>query len=150
MSKSKWGPVQAPAMKLSEESAASQVHELLAYYSIDIDELESADVKKAMESGLNRLASYYRRGLVENKRDGSKLQVIQHLEANTGTAATITYGELSGQHKVAMDGFEPKAQYQRQQALMASLGGLTDDAIKSLHGVDLSVCETLALVFLQA
>jgi hypothetical protein len=33
---------------------------------------------------------------------------------------------------------------------MASLAGVTDDAIKGLHGVDLSVCETLALVFLQA
>jgi hypothetical protein len=151
MSKSKWAPEVQPQKKISDDSAAAQVKELIAYYSINPDELESEDVRKAVESGLNRLSSYYARGFLENKigTDG-KLSVIQYLQGNTGTAKELSYGELSGQHKVAMDGFDPKANYQRQHALMASLAGVTDDAIKGLHGVDLSVCETLALVFLQA
>ena len=107
-------------------------------------------MKAATETGFNRLQNYFRRGLIEIRRDAGKFVIVQHLEAAPGDIKEIVYQELRGELKAAMDGFKQTDSYKRQHALLGALSGLGDTAIRALRGVDLSVAETLALVFMSA
>ena len=57
---------------------------------------------------------------------------------------------LQRKHKIVMDSYDAKAFYKRAYALMGSLSGLGDDAMRLLRGVDLQVVEALGIVFLAA
>jgi hypothetical protein len=61
---------------------------------------------------------------------------------------TLTYKEMCGKHKRAMDGFKDGTMFERQQALLGSLCGLGKDAIGALRGFDLKIAEAISLCFL--
>jgi hypothetical protein len=115
------------------------------YYEIDIEEIEDKDLQKAIKQGYERLIKAVRLERLEIKiEDGIK--VIQKLKSGS---EIITYREIDGVAKSEMAGKLPDDLYGRAYALMGSLSGLGESAIKRLKGVDLSLTEVLGLIFLS-
>ena len=135
--------------KLSEEAARAQVLELLEFYGIDVDAITEDERKRATESMLDALVRYFRLGFLEVVK-APTFKVVQHLQRAPGEVTTIEYTEIQGKHKIVMDSYDAKAFYKRAYALMGSLSGLGDDAMRLLRGVDLQVVEALGIVFLAA
>ena len=134
--------------KISEETAAKSVMELVQHYRIDIESLPDADQKNALEGAMNILQGAFRRGLLETEIDNDgRMNVIQTLEEN---GQVLTYKEMCGKHKQAMDGYPEGTMFERQQALLGSLRGLGKDAIGKLRRFDLKVAEALSICFLAA
>jgi hypothetical protein len=136
--------------KVNEEAAQASLMELLEFYRVDVDDIEDAAQKGGAESILNKLKGAYMRGAIENLRDDKGFQIVQHLEAPPADVKAITYSELKGIHKLAMDGYKETETVHRQHALLGSLSGLGAPAIKTLAACDLSVAECLAFVFFSA
>lgn len=137
-----------PKEVIAEEPARAQVQAILDHYQIDVEGIPDGDVRRGTEGALEKLMSFARQGLFEVQ--ASPFQIIQHLAHPPGEASTITYPELSGKHKVAMDACEPKAMYKRIHALMAAMSELNEDLFRRLTGVDLSCMECLGMLFLSA
>jgi plasmid stabilization system protein ParE len=129
---------------LSKESAANELKKLFDYYEIDIDEIEDKDLKKAIQQGYDRLIKAVRLGRLKVNIDGG-IKVIQTLR---GSSETIEYKEIDGTAKTQMDGKARDDYYGKSYALMGSLSGLGEAAIKKLKGVDISLAEVLGLIFL--
>lgn len=128
--------------KISAESAAAQVDELLDYYDVD----PKSDMGAAVRSKLIR---YYQRGDLEHLRDDKgRIKIRQHLREAPGAVSAYEYGALTGAARVAMDTYNPQEFYQRLHALMGGLSGLGEAALLALTGRDRQVMETLAQVFL--
>lgn len=130
---------------ISKETAEKELSKLMDYYEISLDTIEDEEVKRMIQAGYDRLVKAVRLGRLQIKIENG-LQVIQKLRS-TGTE--IVYREIDGEAKAAMDGHDPKAYNKRAHALMGSLSGLGEAAIKKLKGVDLSLCEVLGLIFLS-
>jgi hypothetical protein len=142
---SKWSRKGEPEKtKISAESAEASVRELMDFYKVDIDEYENAQAKAGMELILTKLQKAYMREKLENKRTDGKFKIVLHCE---GTRGEITFDELSGEHKLAMDGYDEKQNVAKQHALLGSMSGLGAKAIEKLAPVDLSIAECLATVF---
>jgi plasmid stabilization system protein ParE len=131
--------------KLSVETAQNELKKMLDYYEIDIDTIEDGKLKDAIKSGYDRLIKAVRLGRLEIKLEKG-IEVIQTLRSN-GTK--ISYREIDGVAKAAMDGCPADAFNRKAQILMGSLCGMGEAAIKQLKGVDLSLCEVLGLIFLS-
>ncbi|GHV16136.1 hypothetical protein FACS189493_1420 [Spirochaetia bacterium] len=146
---SKWAlPKDETEYKISEETAAKSVMDLVKHYRIDIDALPNTDAQKSLEGALSVLQDGFRRGLLETEiDDDGNMKVIQHLEMN---GQTLTYKEMCGKHKRAMDGYPEGTMFERQQALLASLAGVGKDVIGQLRGFDLKLAEALSICFLAA
>jgi ABC-type Fe2+-enterobactin transport system substrate-binding protein len=134
--------------KLSQETAESAVQELIQFYGVDVDALPDRKQQRSVEAAMSKLVDYYRMGLLENVRDGAVMKVKQHFANPPGDVREITYGQMSGKHKLASDGYDEDDRYARIYAILGSLAGLPDTAISALSGVDLSAAEDLGLVFL--
>jgi hypothetical protein len=132
--------------KISPEAAQKQVFSLMGYYSVDSDDIDDKASKGAFDMALNKMQKAFQSGRLELKTDTGGMEIIQHLENNQ----TITYGELRGENKIAMDGFDPTCTSAREYALLGSLSGLGIDAIKKLSRNDLSIAECLGFFFLMA
>ena len=140
--------IPVPGTKISPESAATQVDELLDYYDVVADDREPKDagVIRAMRA---KLVRYYQRGRLDHIRDTKgHLVVRQHLVEPPGTVPVFEYGGQMSAARVAMDAYESQAFYQRMYALMGSLSGLGETAIRALGNRDVAVMETVAQVFL--
>ena len=137
-----------PDSKVSEEVARAQVQVILDHYQIDVEGIPDGDIRRGTEGALEKLVSFARQGLFEVQAEPFK--ITQHLAHPPGEATTITYPELSGKHKVAMDAQDPKAMYKRIHALMAAMSELNEDLFRRLSGVDLSCMECLGMLFLSA
>ena len=130
--------------KFDKKTATAELKKMLDYYEIDIDEIEDKDLKRAITQGYDRLIKAARMGRLKvNLENG--IQVIQTLRNGT----VITYEEISGTAKTEMAGKAPDDHYGKSYALMGSLSGLGEGAIKQLKGVDLSLAEVLGLIFLS-
>lgn len=132
-----------PKATISEESAQAQILALLDHYQIDVETFES-DQRGPLETSLRKLAGFVMQGLVEIQAP----KVIQHLRTPPGAVPTVEYGEVNGNNTVAMDGKGQKDSYARSFALLGSVSGLGEDAIRALKGIDLVVAETIGVVFL--
>jgi hypothetical protein len=133
------------AFKLSEESAAKCVKELITFYHIDIKNLATENLKASVSQAFDVLQDGYRRGALENKRtDDGGLEVIQHIKDGTDK---LVYRELTAKIKRAMDGYAAEVIFERQQALLGALCGLGKDAIGSLKRYDLHIAEALGSIF---
>ncbi|GHV89686.1 hypothetical protein AGMMS50268_01890 [Spirochaetia bacterium] len=146
---SKWAlPAEETEYKISEETAAKSVMQIVTHYHIDIERMPGDDQKNAIESALATLQRGFQAGLLETEiTDDGTMNVIQHLESNK---QTLTYKEMQGKHKRAMDGFPEGTLFERQQALLGSLCGLGKDVIGTLRGFDLKLAEALSIFFLAA
>jgi plasmid stabilization system protein ParE len=129
---------------LSQETAQAELKKMFDYYEIDIDGIETPELKKAIQAGYDRLIKAVRLGRLEVKAENG-IQVIQTLKSGD----KITYREIDGVAKTEMAGKDEKDYYGKSYALMGSLSGLGETAIKKLRGVDLSLCEVLGLIFLS-
>ena len=134
--------------KLSEEVAHDQVMILLDYYGIDVEDYEDQKSKEATISTLNKIVGYVRDGLIEISLDKGSLVITQTLAKPSGDDSTITYSEVRGANKAAMDGKGEDHNYAKVYALVGSLTSLGETAIKKLTGKDLSVAECLGTIFL--
>jgi len=131
--------------KLTKKNAGNELQKMFDYYEIDIEEIEDKDLKKAIMQGYDRLIKAVRLERLEIKTEEG-IKVIQTLRSN---GEKITYREIDGIAKAAMDGKDLNALNQKAHALMGSLSGLGEGAIKQLKGVDLSLAEVLGLIFLS-
>lgn len=131
--------------KLSKKNAQAELEKMFDYYEIDIDDIEDKDLKRAIKQGYNRLIKAIRLGRLEFKFE-KEITVIQTLRSN---GEKIEYREIDGVAKTEMAGKDEKDHYGKSYALMGSLSGWGESAIKSLKGVDLSLAEVLGLIFLS-
>jgi len=128
-----------PDMPISEESARAQVMLLLEGYDID-PAAHTDDSRAAIEGALDKLAKYIRRGLIEVAPD---LSVTQHRKSGPD----IKYAKLTGKAVIASDSASADKPNAKIHALLGALSGLPVEAFQSLPGDELSVAETLAIVF---
>lgn len=129
---------------VSSENAETAVREFLDFYQVDIDDFESAQAKSGMELIFNKLQKAYMRGKLSNRRADGKFKIALKCEGQRGE---VVFDELSGDHKLAMDGYDEKQNIAKQHALLGSMCGLGAKAIEKLAPVDLSIAECLATVF---
>jgi len=131
--------------KISEKVARDQLDILMKYYDIELDEFED-DQKKAVDQSIKKLIKAIRRGQLEIKND-DELKVTQHMKKG---GEPILYNVLSGKNKTAMANKKDTDYHGRIYAMLGSQSGLGETAIQSLTGSDLSVAESLGILFLQA
>jgi hypothetical protein len=129
---------------LSEKSAKENLQQMLDYYEIDIDDIDDKDTRKAVSSSLKKIIKSIMKGRLEIKIE-EEFQVIQY----TKNGEKIIYREIDGISKSAMASKGDNDYNGKCYALMGSLSGLGESAIRSLKGVDLSLTEVLGVVFLQ-
>ena len=130
---------------MTKESAKNELKKMLDYYEIDIDEIEDKDLKRAILQGYDRLVKAVRLGRLAVKiEDGIKI-----LQTLRDGVTVIEYREIDGTAKTEMAGKAADDNYGKAYALMGSLSGLGEGAIKKLKSVDLSLAEVLGLIFLS-
>jgi hypothetical protein len=131
--------------KISEEAAQEQIREFLDFYDVGVD--DEAEEAKVQERALDKVADYYRRGLVENGRDkDGGLTVIQHLD----TGETLTYATIRPKYKKITDRYKRDEYVQKTYALMGALSGLGDKISDLKSPLDQAVVEALSTLFFLA
>ncbi len=131
--------------KFGKDVAKAELKKMLDYYEIDIDEIEDKDLRRAIQQGYDRLIKAVRLGRLEVKLEGG-IKIIQRLRDEK---TILEYREIDGVAKMEMAGKDEKDHYGKAYALMGSLSGLGEGAIKKLKSVDLSLAEVLGLIFLS-
>ena len=133
--------------KLSEETAREAVRELIDFYEIEFDEDAEEKALKNTEKFLDKIAEFYRLGLLENKRDDTLgFCVVQRLKSGQ----VLTYRELKGDDPAVADKLPRDAAHERAWALMGRLCSLGADAVKKLKGRDKQAMLGMAEVFTWA
>jgi len=122
---------------LSEESAQEQLQLLLDYYGANLEELGS--VANHIRS---RLLTAISQGKVEIVVSDEGLRVTQNLRSNK----SLVYHEATGQAKVVMERYN--GPHEKLYNLLAVLSKRPVAEIQRLAGIDLSIAECLAAVFL--
>ena len=130
---------------LSKKNAKELLQKLFDYYEIKIEDIEDKRVRSSIQNGFDRLLKGTMNGRLKIKFDNG-IEVVQILKTN-GTE--IKYREIDGVAKTEMAGKEPDDHYGKAYALMGALSGLGENAIMQLKGVDLSMVETLGMIFLS-
>ena len=134
--------------KVSLEVAKDQMQEFLDYYDIDQDDIVVEQGPEAVKTIMNRLIRAIRSGNLEIRINDGSLSVIQRLRNPPGDILEITYKEIGGEAKRAMDAVPETKPALRMQTFMGYLSGLNADAIKKLKGADYSIVERLAILFM--
>jgi hypothetical protein len=133
------------AYKISAEAAHEQIREFLDFYDVGVD--EDAEEAKSQERTLDKLADYYRQGLVENAKDKEgNLTVIQHLESGD----TLTYATIRPRYKKVTDRFKRDEFVQKTYALMGAVSGLGEKIMDLKSQLDQAVVEALSTLFFLA
>lgn len=143
---SKYSRRKAPEFIISSEIAAEQVCELLEYYDIDVESLDS-DEGNPLEKALDHIARAFRTGALDIERDENGKMLVNQMLAN---GERLQYREISAKAKLAMEKFKPEAGYSRIYAFMGSLCGLGKGGIEKLEARDLAIVEVLGAVFSNA
>ena len=130
-----------PDMPISEDTARAQVMLLLEGYDID-PATKSDPAEEALTDLLDKLAKYIRRGIIEID---DKLNVTQHRKSGPD----VIYKKLTGAAVRATDEAGDGKNYKKIFLLMSNMAGLPIEAFSQLPGDELSVVETLALIFLS-
>jgi hypothetical protein len=131
--------------KISAEAAQDQIREFLDFYDVGVD--DEAEEAKVQERALDKVADYYRRGLLENGKDkDGNLTVIQHLE----TGEILTYATIRPRYKKITDRYKRDEYVQKTYALMGALSGLGDKIMELKSPKDQAVAEALSTLFFLA
>jgi hypothetical protein len=129
--------------KLSEEAARDQMQTLMDSYDIDQNDLVVDQGPEAVETILNRLVRAIRSGTIEILDGG----VVKHnLHVPMGETDSITYGRLNGLAMKARD--KAKGGFEKDCALMGSLGNVPANAMAKLDPVDISIFQRLGTLFM--
>ena len=126
-----------------------QINILLNYYDIDPDDANES-MRDAVKSSVAKIKKCVKRGILEVGNGKLGPIIIHKLQNSEAENQTVEYGTMTGNNKLEMDKKEIKEAYGRNYALMASLAGLAPDAIRKFRGVDLSIVESLGVIFLLA
>jgi hypothetical protein len=133
------------AYKISEEAAQGQIREFLDFYDVGVD--DAAEEAKVQERALDKVADYYRLGLLENGKDkDGSLTVIQHLEGGD----TLTYATIRPKYKKVTDRFKRDEFVAKTYALMGAVSGLGDKIADLKSPRDQAVVEALSTLFFLA
>jgi hypothetical protein len=128
--------------KISEEAALESIREFLDFYDVGVD--DGAEEAKAQERALDKVAGYYRVGLLENARDkDGNLQVIQHLEGGND----ITYATIRPKYKKVTDRFKRDEFVAKTYELMGAVSGLGSKIAELKSPLDQAVVEALSTLF---
>ena len=127
--------------KISRDTAEGTFQEFLDYYDIAIDEV-TEDQANAWKPSEQKIIKAIMRGRLEIVTDDNFL-IIQHLKGGE----KVEYKEITGKSKVVMD--KEKGEYGKMYALLGSLSGLGQTAIKKMNGRDVSLAETIGFFFLM-
>jgi hypothetical protein len=131
--------------KISAEAAHEQIREFLDFYDVGID--DGAEEAKTQERILDKVADYYRCGLIENGKDkDGNVTVIQHLEAGE----VITYAPIRTRYKKVTDRYKRDEYVAKTYALMGAVSGLGDRIAELKSQRDMAVVEALSTLFFLA
>jgi formylmethanofuran dehydrogenase subunit A len=126
---------------LTEEDARKQLDGFLAHYDFDPAEIDDSALKGTVESAIKGLVKQIRRGRLELNPDGTAKQTLED-------GSILTYAELGAQAKKAMRGDNTDL-YGKMYSLVGSLTGVGETGILKIKGIDMSIVENIALVFLR-
>lgn len=132
--------------KLSEETAKDVFHIFLDHYELEDEEIDD-EQKAAFALAERRIIKAIRKGRLEIEA-GPPLKIVQTLKNPLGDVDKLEYAELTGKAKVEMQHCKDTDNFGRMYALVGSLTGIGKTGISKLTGVDLSLCECMALYFL--
>jgi hypothetical protein len=130
--------------KLSESAAREQMQNLLDSYDIDQNDLEIENGPEWIASVINRLVRAIRAGHVEILDRG---EVRHNLVVPRGEVTTITYNRVNGYAMKSRDKAKGGA-FEKDCALMAALGNVSETFLASLDAVDISIFQRTAQLFM--
>lgn len=126
---------------LSEEVAQAQWADFTDYYEMDTE--ECSDLVKTIHKSM---IDAIRLGRLEVIRgEGGVMNLKQTLRSGE----ILTWAELQGKHKLAIDAHGDGKNYGRMFSLAGALTGVGEAGIIKLRGVDLSLVESIGTIFLQ-
>ena len=131
--------------ELSEESAFKELEKLYNWYEIDVDDL-TEEGQLAFRSMEKQVIKGIRLGLISFEED-EEFKIIQKMKRSE---KSITYYEIGGDAKVAMDKKKSHEGNAQCYALLGSLSKLGEAAIRSLKGPDLKRAEFIGGLLLLA
>ncbi len=135
---------------LSAEQAASQYEEFLELYDIVVEELPTEKDRAAFTSGGSKLQRAIRRGDVDIAIDGCSVRITHILRQSPRIQKTqIVYHGISNTMKAAADGVARTADYARLCRIMGASCKEGPSFIMKLEGIDSSICELIAMVFMK-
>lgn len=136
---------------ISQEAAEEQLNLFLNYYDIDLEDTgNDKDLARANRSVKNKIIRAVRKGLVEFKEEDDTLNVYQNLtKPLQGVTSPIKYKEPTGHSKIAMKESENTDQYGKMYNLLGGMSGEGKKPFLQMKGKDLSIAESLALLFLD-
>jgi len=127
---------------LSAESARTELDRLYEYYEVEIDS-KNQDQTEAIEHYEPVILKGLRMGFIEfDETDG--FTVIQKLRSGE----VLKYKEMNGQAKITMDRKKENENLGKCYALLGSLSGMGENAIKKLKGPDLTRAENIGAMLL--
>lgn len=128
--------------KISEEVAKQQLDIFYDYYELDIEEdIASETSRDAVKTSAKRIIKAIRSGRVEITNDDG-LKIVQIVGEEK-----LEYKELDGKCKVLTDKYE--GNYAKIYAMAGYLNELGLEGMKKLKGVNLSIAESIGMLFLQ-
>jgi hypothetical protein len=131
--------------KIPEEAAQEQVRAFLDFYDVGVE--DGTEGAGAQERALDKVAGYYRLGLIENSKDkDGNLTVVQRLDGGD----TVTYAAIKPKYKKVTDRYKRDEYVQKTYALMGALSGLGDKITELKSPRDQAVVEALSTLFFLA
>lgn len=128
--------------KISKEVAEKQLDIFFDYYELDIEEdIASETSRDAVKASAKRIVKAIRSGRVEITNDDG-LKIIQIVGEEK-----LEYKELDGKCKILTDKYD--GNYAKIYAMAGYLNGLGLDGMKNLKAVNLSIAESIGMLFLQ-
>jgi len=135
---------------LSKEAAEEQLDLFLDYYGIDLEDEDDKDVLRANRSTKKKIIRAIRKGLIEVKELDDTIEVHQKLvKTYPRLESPIKYFEPTGRSKIGMKDSENTDVFGKIYALLAGMSKEGKEKFLNLKGVDLSVAESLGLLFLD-
>jgi hypothetical protein len=131
---------------ISEEVAQEHIDGFIEYYGISTDELPD-NLSRAITSSLAKMKAAIRTGQLEIKITPETITIEQNLVKPVGKIEKLIYKEVDGGSKVAMK--EDGGDYSKTYQFLGALTGEGSAVITKLKGRDLSLAESLGVVFLQ-
>jgi hypothetical protein len=133
---------------ISEERAQEILDQFTEYYDIDPETMPE-NLQRVIASSLAKIKKAIRDGRLEIETDGQSITVKQNLQKPpAGVASQLTYKEVTGAAKIGIK--DDSTDYGKIYTFLGALTGDGVGVIQKLGGKDLSLAESLGVVFLQA
>jgi hypothetical protein len=134
---------------ISEETAQGQIDKFLDCYDIDPDDMPD-NLKAAVISSLKKIKKAIRKGRLEIEITDETVIISQYIDskkAPKGAPNPIVYKEVTGAAKIGIK--DDSTDYGKMYSFLGALSGEGIRLFQNLSGKDLSLAESLGVVFLQ-